>query len=66
MKRQENRRFKVRGCDKTGPEIERVGTRLLLNVAPKHWPFPRFEWHERSNLVRIDGNNSIEPQDVRS
>jgi hypothetical protein len=42
---------------------DREAVRLHGAFASLNYPS---EWHERSALVRIDGNNSIEPQDVRS
>lgn len=59
------RRFKVRGQDLVGTEMARVGERVVLMCAPHGWPFVRERVFDRSDLVRLDGDNT-EPTTTES
>lgn len=50
-----HRTYIVRGTDLVCVEVEREGDRILLNVAPRDWPFPRWRWCDRSELVFAGG-----------
>lgn len=53
----ERRRFKVRGQNLLGTEVDRVGEKVRLMCAPPAWPFVVERTFDRSELVRIDGAN---------
>ena len=58
------RRFKVRGQDLIGTEVERVGSAVRLMCAPPCWPFVRERVFDRADLVRLDGSNSDDEPSV--